>query len=179
MLPHFHSFLHYISFLSDLPLSSLDCHCIIHTQTLTDLMDASEIEEMNGVDEQRQKESKEEKKRRKLAEDMEKEHKERVKKKQELLRKEKEVEKVYYRVQYSIVSFNILQYTCTSLSLHASSLDFFLCRRFVRRCWLRSESRRGQGRHMGQHVQQRGKARLPSSPGFQLQSPSPCQPVYL
>ena len=60
-------------------------------------MGAKEIQELDEAGEgtlQRQRESEAEKKRRKLAEDMEKEQKERIRKKQELLRKEKDLEKV-------------------------------------------------------------------------------------
>ena len=60
-------------------------------------MGANEIQELDEAKEgmlQRQRELEAEKKRQKLAEDMEKEQKERIRKKQELLRKEKDLEKV-------------------------------------------------------------------------------------
>ena len=104
-------------------------------QTLTDLMGAKEIQELDEVGEgtlHRQRESEAEKKRRKLAEDMEKEQKERIRKKQELLRKEKDLEKVITTVamechnEVSIICLVHGLLTSKGPRVYPFASDFFL-----------------------------------------------------
>lgn len=88
-------------------------------QTLQDLMGADEIRGLEDDDAQgtlqRQKYSEAEKKRQKLEEDIKKEQEERTKKRRELLRKEKEYEKVRVGVHHRICKFCS---SCCNFPLH-------------------------------------------------------------